>query len=273
MSNTYTAKPLDFTHLTWTLSRTSTGTAGSFLKSYEETDGQKFYYKMSNYDSVRGVIGHECINEIVAQNIADLFHIQHLTYELVYCTVQVADTVLETWVTRSGDFKGPGESKMTFETYYDILHMDGEDKFQFIRRLELEEYFYDMFLLDYLICNRDRHGANIEVLQKGDTYRLAPLFDHGISFFFSCYHDGKKMLEFDKLKDGPVNNYVGSLNLSDNLRLVPESVRAKVFVPEREQLFQGLEDAAGAVPKEYWDCIYEMVKERVNYVKNLPDFK
>lgn len=26
---------------------------------------------MSNYDSVRGVIGHESVNEIVAQNIAD----------------------------------------------------------------------------------------------------------------------------------------------------------------------------------------------------------
>lgn len=273
MTNTHTAEPIDFTHLTWTLSRSSTGTAGSFLKSYEEKDGQKVYYKMSNYDSVRGVIGHESINEIVAQNIADLFNIQHLAYDLVYCTVQVADRIFETWVTCSRDFKNPGESKMTFETYYDILHMDGEDKFHFIKRLELEEYFYNMFLLDYLICNRDRHGANVEVLQKGDEYRLAPLFDHGLSFLFSCYHDGNKMLEFDKLKDGPVNNYVGSINLSDNLKLVPESIRSKVFIPEREQLFKGLEHAAGAVPAEYWNCIYEMVKERVKYVKNLPDFK
>ena len=61
------AVPVDLTHLTWSLSRSSTGTAGSFLKSYEEIDGQKIYYKMSNYDSVRGVIGHESINEIVAQ--------------------------------------------------------------------------------------------------------------------------------------------------------------------------------------------------------------
>lgn len=121
MTNTHTVEPIDFTHLTWTLSRSSTGTAGSFLKSYEEKDGQKVYYKMSNYDSVRGVIGHESINEIVAQNIADLFNIQHLAYDLVYCTVQVADRIFETWVTRSRDFKNPGESKMTFETYYDNL--------------------------------------------------------------------------------------------------------------------------------------------------------
>lgn len=49
-----------------------------------------------------------------------------------------------------------------------------------------------MFLFDYLICNRDRHGANIEVLQKGENYRLAPIFDNGLSFLFSCYNDGKK---------------------------------------------------------------------------------
>lgn len=37
------AVPVDLTHLTWSLSRSSTGTAGSFLKSYEEIDGHKVY--------------------------------------------------------------------------------------------------------------------------------------------------------------------------------------------------------------------------------------
>lgn len=269
MSCTKILQPVDLTFLTWSLSRSSTGTAGSFLKSYEETNGKKYYYKMSNYDSVRGVIGHESVNEIVAQNIADALQIEHLNYELVYCTVKVADKMLQTWVTRSEDFKNPGESKMTFETYYEILRLDGEDKFQFIERMGLKEYFNNLFLLDYIICNRDRHGANIEVLQTGDTYRLAPLFDNGLSFLFSCYNDGKQMLEFDKLKDGPVNNYVGSMNLSDNLKLVPKTLRQKVTMPSRAQLFQGLENAKEAVPEEYWDCIYDMVKERINYVKNI----
>lgn len=269
MAERNTFGPIDLTHLTWSLSRLSTGTAGSFLKSYEVIDGQKLYYKMSNYDSVRGIIGHESVNEIVAQNIADLLDIEHLVYDLVYCRVKVANNIFETWVTCSKDFKNPGESKMTFETYYDILSVEGEDKFHFIQRLELEEYFYNLFIFDYLICNRDRHGANIEVLQKGDNYRLAPLFDNGLSFMFSCYNDGNKMKEFDRLKDGPVNNYVGSINLSDNLKLVPEFIRRKVLTPTWEQLFKGLENAAGAVPDEYWDCIYEMVKERVTYVKNL----
>ena len=58
------------------------------------------------------------------------------------------------------------------------------------------------------------------------------------------------------MKDGPVNNFVGSMNLSDNLKLVPRAVCGKVKMPSREQLFQGLEHAKGAVPEEYWDNIY-----------------
>lgn len=269
MPDTRIIQPIDLTYLTWSLSRTSSGTAGSFLKSYEQTNRGKFYYKMSNYDSVRGVIGHECINEIVAQNIEELLHINHLVYKLVYCIVDISGQKVQTWVTKSKDFKCTGESKMTFETYYDILHIDREDKFQFIERMGLNDYFYHMFLLDYIICNRDRHGANIEVLQKDDNYRMAPLFDNGLSLMFSCYNDGKKMAEFDKLKAGPVNNYVGSTNLSDNLRYVPDELRRKTVMPTKKQLFKGLEHAAAAVPDEYWDCVYDMVKERINYVKNI----
>ena len=96
-----------------------------------------------------------------------ILQMEHLHYDLVYCLVKVSDKVFPTWVTRSEDFKRSGESKMTFETYYEILRMDGEDKLHFIERMQLQDYFYHMFLLDYIICNRDRHGANIEVLQKG----------------------------------------------------------------------------------------------------------
>lgn len=73
---------MDLTYLTWTLSRNSSGTAGSFLKSYEQSDNIRYYYKLSNFDTVRGVFGHECLNEIVAQNIADALGILHLEHDL-----------------------------------------------------------------------------------------------------------------------------------------------------------------------------------------------
>lgn len=263
----------DLNYLEWTLSRATPGTAGTFLKAYEEKESVKYYYKMSNYDSVQGIYGHESINEIVAQNIAEVFGIAHLHYDLVYCKVNVADVEYITRVTKSKDFKNVGESKLTFESYYDILHLDGESIWDFITRMSLEDYFYDMFIFDYVICNRDRHGANIEVLEKNGSYRLAPLFDNGLSLMFSCYNDGQAMLKFDKLKQGPVNNYVGSSNLADNLKLVPKKYFDKVCLPSRGQLFKGLNMTMHEVPEQYWDCIYEMVKERVNHVKKIQDSK
>ena len=85
------------------------GSAGSFLKSYDDTGKKKKYYKLSDFDPVKGIIGHECVNE--------------------------------------------------------------------------------MFVIDYLVLNRDRHGANIEILRdlKTKTVRPAPLFDHGLSLVCRCH--------------------------------------------------------------------------------------
>lgn len=107
----------DLTYLTWSISRSSIGTAGSFLKSYEILDGVKYYYKVSNFDTVRGIYGHESINEIVAQNVAEILGIPHLKYELAHADIKVDDKIYETWLTKSQDFKKVGEHKLTFETY------------------------------------------------------------------------------------------------------------------------------------------------------------
>ena len=72
---------IDRTDLVWTLSRDSSGTAGSYLKSYEIVEGRKIYYKMSRYDSRRGIIGHESINEIICMNIANQLGFDTLQYE------------------------------------------------------------------------------------------------------------------------------------------------------------------------------------------------
>lgn len=262
----------DLTYLTWSISRSSTGTAGSFLKSYEIVNGVKYYYKVSNFDTIRGIYGHESINEIVAQNVAEILGIPHLKYELVHADIKVNDKIYETWLTRSRDFKEVGEHKLTFETYYEMLSEE-EEIWHFIERQGMQTYFYQLFLLDYLIRNRDRHGANIEVLEKNGCYRIASVFDNGLSFCFSCYDDGQAMKQFDRKKDGPVNNYVGSRSLSENLRKVPKEmlscVRKEDFT--KEAVFKDLQECQKAVPEEYWDSVYEMLLERIDFIETICD--
>ena len=70
-----------------------------------------------------------------------------------------------------------------------------------------EDYVYQMLIVDYLILNRDRHGANIEVLRNSrkKTVRLAPLFDQGLSLLRSC-PDATAAAGFDVMADKPCNN-------------------------------------------------------------------
>ena len=49
----------DMTYLSWAKARNSSGTAGSFLKAYDENASGKTYYKLSNYDAWAGIVGHE----------------------------------------------------------------------------------------------------------------------------------------------------------------------------------------------------------------------
>ena len=79
----------DLRYLNWSRTRKSSGTAGSFLKSYEESGNRKIYYKLSDFDSVKGIVGHECINEIIVQRLLNILGIEHLNYILVHALVKI----------------------------------------------------------------------------------------------------------------------------------------------------------------------------------------
>lgn len=50
------------------------------MKAYYEINGKKTYYKLSNYDAFRGVIGHESVNEIIVDRLLTLLGVEHLSY-------------------------------------------------------------------------------------------------------------------------------------------------------------------------------------------------
>ena len=260
----------DLTYLEWDISKISPGTPGMFLKSYEQTDDKLYYYKMSNCDSSRGVFGHESINEIVAMNVGKILEINCLDYELVHCKVKALGRELETFVTRSENFRLSSEDKVSLETFYALNCNNDETVMDFLQNKGLDDFLSEMFLLDWIICNRDRHGANIEVLTTDQGFRMAPLFDQGLSFMFSCYDSGERMLSFNYLQDLPVNNYLGSRVLSENLNLVSDKIKERFFRTnfEDSEILRGLDHATVAVPTEYWDCIIKMIKGRVEYAKN-----
>jgi hypothetical protein len=120
-----------------------------------------------------------------------------------------------------------------------------------------------MLVVDFLILNRDRHGANIEVLRNSrkKTIRLAPLFDHGLSLLFNCMSDNE-IQKYDCLEDKMTNNYIGSRSTWDNLKLIPADRRPKLnSLRENDGRFL-LEDLDGVIPKNLQDKIWNMIWKR-----------
>ncbi len=253
----------DLTYLSWSKIRHSSGTVGSFLKAYSELGGRKIYYKLSNYDSVLGITGHECVNELIVDRLLTVLDIEHLHYQLLHADVLINDQPYETYLCASGDFKRPGESKTALDVYFEMEHQPGETPLEFCERKGWADYIYRMLLVDYLILNRDRHGANIEILRsnKKKTIRPAPLFDHGLSLLFYCT-DEKALNACDVMADRPSNTFIGSKSVQKNLNLIPQGREPEVNRLKETDRFFLMDGLDGIISGELQDKIWEMIWKR-----------
>ena len=262
----------DLTFLSWSKVRNSSGTAGSFLKAYEETDEGNLYYKLSNYDPYHGITGHECVNEIIADRLLNLLGLEHLSYQLIHAKVNVDHKELITWLCLSHDFKTKSEDKIALDAFYQIMHQEEETPLNFCIRMGWEKEIYEMLVFDFLILNRDRHGANIEILRNRNNkeYRMAPLFDHGLSLLFNC-DDDNLLSETNVMEDKRVQCFVGSSSAKNNLGLIPLNKQPKLnpITPEsKNYLLDGLD---GIISKLRQERIWDMIYQRWQYYESLFD--
>ena len=251
------------TYLNWTKTRGSSGTAGSFLKACSMLNGVKIYYKLSNYDVIKGVTGHESVNEIIVDRLLTKLGIEHLHYQLIHADILADGKTLETWLCASEDFKKRGESKVSLDQLYNVEKLPEETPLAFCLRQGWAAYIWEMLLADYLILNRDRHGANTEILRNSrqKTIRPAPLFDHGLSLVFRCT-DADALRGFDVLEDRRVQSFVASQSVWENLKLIPRGALSHIHSlreADRDDLFRDLD---GVLPEAWFDKMWEMIWKR-----------
>ena len=264
----------DMKHLDWAAKKMSPGTPGCFLKAYEEVNGKRLYYKLSNYDSYRGVFGHECVNELIVSRVMDVLRIPHVKYKLIHARIVIDGKEQETWVSVSENFRKDNEEKLAYDLYYDLQKEGNESPLEFAIRNGWGLYMYQMFCIDYLIANRDRHGSNLEVLRNDeeDSVRMAPLFDQGVSLLFSTYGNEKLLEETDVMRDFPVNNYIGSKSLEYNLSLIPKGYDLQIWKLKKEDqdyIFSGIKHVLSEVHRnKIWEmiwkrwCFFEQVRNQ-----------
>lgn len=263
MNNQLVKEKQDLKHLLWSVYRNSSGTAGSFLKSYSELGGKKQYYKLSNFDRVKGVIGHECVNELIVDRLLSILGVPHLQYQLVRADVMIDGKVHDVFLCASEDFKERGETKVALDVYKEREARPEESALEFCIRMGWETYIYQMLVVDFLILNRDRHGANIEILRNSQkkTLHIAPLFDHGLSLLCRCV-DEEQVKMFDVMEEKRCNNYIGSQYPRENLNLIPSNKIPKLNPlreSDRQIIMEGLD---GVISQTLQDKIWEMIWKR-----------
>lgn len=258
----------DYTHLNWAEGTRPSTTSGTFLKAKSGAGNNLMFYKLSNYDSYRGVFGHECVNELIASRLLDQLGFPHVRYRLIHAHVLIGDMEQETWLNASRSFRPSGTQKMRFDVFFDLYKQPGETPFSFCERYGWGEFINQLILVDYLIINRDRHGANIEVIQSRDgSFHPAPLFDNGLSFVFSTYGDDARIEEFNPLEDVPCNNYFGYRSVERNLEFLPKGfARGALDDVRKDVLFNGLDEVISPIHREK---IWEIVTRRWEHYESL----
>ena len=270
MNGTVWREKQDLTYLRWSHLRHSSGTAGIFLKAESSLSGDKIYYTLSNFDPMRGVVGHECINEIIVDRLLTILGVEHLSYDLIHADIRVEGNVYETYLCASKDFKERGESKVALDDFYRLNALPGEAHYDFCVRNGWKDYIDRMIAVDYIIQNRDRHGANIEVLRnaRAHTVRIAPLFDHGLSLLYSCTTDAEAS-KFDVMADRKCPNFVGGFSVRVNLKLLggrKDLLPGKLRKKDKVVL---LADLDGVLSEEFLEAIWRMIYRRCTSLEDL----
>lgn len=136
----------DLTFLEWSKIRESLGTAGSFLKSYMNYNNRKIYFKLSDYNKIDGIIGHECINEIIIDRLLSILGFNHLNYYLINVNIKIDEAIINTYLCASYDFKEKGESKIALDTFFELKRKEK------IRRILIVWLHY--LIMDFLFYAR-----------------------------------------------------------------------------------------------------------------------
>lgn len=182
-------------------------------------------------------------------------------------------------------FNGVGESSLERDkelyqyTYEDITSMLKEN----VKSTDVKETvdrFWDMFIIDALIGNFDRHGGNWGFIKHNNQYRIAPVYDNGSSLYprvntddkikailnsreeieqriyrFPTSHikvEGHKSSYFEVINSGQFNDCNEALK-----RIVPRIDLARIFAIIEE--IEGISDIR--------KCFYKtMLKERFNCI-------
>lgn len=150
---------------------------GAYAKAWFRENDELYLYKKGANGNTESRI------EVMVSNLLDNCNVNHLQYiagesngeYVCKCKCMTDDTISML-------------SGMDFTTYCNVKGIDSRKESLKIDK----EAIYKMFIIDYLIANRDRHGLNWGFFYNCDTMEILgchPLYDHNNSFDVALMQD------------------------------------------------------------------------------------
>lgn len=159
---------------------------GAYAKAWFREGKSLFLHKRGAKDPTESRI------EVMVSRLLDNCNVNHLHYEL-RCEYGTYTCACECMTTDDISIL-PG---MSFTTYCTV---NGLDSYEEALRIDAES-IYKMWIVDYLISNRDRHGLNWGFFYKCDSMdiiRCHPLYDHNNAFDIPLMQDDNATYLYDQ---------------------------------------------------------------------------
>ena len=160
-------------------------TDGRLKKTWIIENGKRYLLKGAYKNEVM-----QPFNEVLASMISEKLEFDHVCYTLDVVNNKVLSKC-ECFINTDTEFipahqilYGIENKEEAYEKYINILEEKGI--------LNVQEKLENMFILDYLILNEDRHLNNFGIIRDVNTLKwidMAPIFDNGQSLNILDYND------------------------------------------------------------------------------------
>lgn len=151
-------------------------------------DGFRYIMKYQKNSEIGLIYNH--ISEYLGSHVFEILGIP--VQETFLGTYNGANVVLMKNFCRAGErlvhFNDVGEStleqdKEMYQYSYEDIQQMLIDNSKSTNVQETIDHFWDMFIVDALNGNFDRHGGNWGFIKKNNRYTIAPVYDNGSSMF------------------------------------------------------------------------------------------
>lgn len=188
--------------------------SGAELKNQITINGNRYIMKYQKNSEIGLTYSH--VSEFLGSHVFELLGIP--VQETILGTYKGKNVVLLKNFCDEGEvlvhFNGVGESSLEEDkemyqySYEDIQRMLLDNK-KSTNVQETVDRFWDMFIIDALNGNFDRHGGNWGFIKKDDKYRIAPVYDNGSSMYPKINTDEriKKVIDSQEEIDKRIYKY------------------------------------------------------------------